>query len=751
MKTNLLRAKATFLTLILMVGTGLATMAATYTATTSGNWSSTTTWGGTAPSFNVTGGDAIVIPAGVAVTLDNSLILNNEGASLSVAGSLTGTTALTLTSGTLSGAITGTVMLNSLTVGTGGLVTTLGAINVSQFSNSQTALALGSMVSVSNTITLAAGVVQLNTGGGFTLANGGTINMAGGSYSVVGGLLTLTGTFNVLYSGTATTIGAETALVGLQNVTVNMPTATSQLSLAADLAVAGTLTLTQGILSLNGNSLTLNGGINTSTNGSILGSATSSVLVNGTGSVGTIAFASAGQTINNLTINIGASGSISLASNVTVDGALSLSGSSLNLNGYNLTIAGTVSSLTTGSIIGNSASNVTLTGSGPVGTLTFSSTGNTLGSMTVNLGTAGTVLLGSNVTVAGTLALSGGTLDLNGQSLTISGTITPTGTGAINGNIASNITFNGIGNAGTLVFTTLGQTINNLTINIGTSGSVALGSAATIGGTLTLAQGNINIGSYNLTIPVTGTLTGGSSTSYVVTSDTGSLIMTVANAGAAATYQVGTMANYAPVTVTNNSTLAGNFSVIAHPGAFAQGITGTDLSLTQPVVNTSWEVSSSLVTGANVDLQMLWSTAMQVNAFDNTQAYVSHYTGGAWNTSAITAATAHAGGTYSLSLTGVTSFSPFAVFGKNTNTTAIHDIKSEIAFTIYPNPANNLLQVSIPLTSGVQTFKVFDILGNQIISQPVENAVTSLDISKYASGIYFISVDNTSTKKFIKE
>jgi hypothetical protein len=142
---------------------------------------------------------------------------------------------------------------------------------------------------------------------------------------------------------------------------------------------------------------------------------------------------------------------------------------------------------------------------------------------------------------------------------------------------------------------------------------------------------------------------------------------------------------------------------------------------------------------------------MQVNAFDNTQAYISHYTGGAWNTSAITAATAHAGGTYSLALTGVTSFSPFAVLGKNTNTTAIRDIKAEIAFTIYPNPANNLLQISIPASGTPQTLKVFDMLGNQMISQPVETAVTSLDISKFASGVYLVSVDNTSTKKFIKE
>jgi hypothetical protein len=365
-------------------------------------------------------------------------------------------------------------------------------------------------------------------------------------------------------------------------------------------------------------------------------------------------------------------------------------------------------------------------------------------------GVAGSVLLGSNLIVEGTLALSSGTLNLNAQSLTVSGAISPTGSGSITGNIASNITFNGIGNAGTLVLAVAGQTINNLTVNIGSSGSVALGSNAIVGGTLTLAQGNINIGSYDLTIPVTGSLTGGSSTSYVVTSDTGSLIMTVANAGGAATYQVGTLANFAPVTVTNNSTLSGVFSVIAHPGVFAQGTIGTDISLTQPVVNTSWEVSSSLATGVSVDLQMLWSTAMQVNAFDNTQAYISHYTNGAWNTSALSAATAHAGGTYSLALTGVTSFSPFAVFDRNT-TTAIKNVTAEIAFSIYPNPANTLLQILVPATSNLETLKVYDMLGNQVMSQSIENNVTSLDISNFASGVYFVSLNNGSTKKFIKE
>ena len=82
----------------------LASIAATFTATTSDNWSSNTTWGGTAPGFSITSADALIIPPGVAVPLDNALTVNNASSTLVVAGSLTGTMADTLTSDTLPGA-----------------------------------------------------------------------------------------------------------------------------------------------------------------------------------------------------------------------------------------------------------------------------------------------------------------------------------------------------------------------------------------------------------------------------------------------------------------------------------------------------------------------------------------------------------------------------------------------------------------------------------------------------------------------
>ncbi|MDB5281915.1 MAG: hypothetical protein JWO06_990, partial [Bacteroidota bacterium] len=380
----------------------------------------------------------------------------------------------------------------------------------------------------------------------------------------------------------------------------------------------------------------------------------------------------------------------------------------------------------------------------------FGAGGNTLGNLTVNIASAGSVLLGSALTVSGTLALNGGSLNLGGQNLTIGGTINTSGTGSIGGNILSNITFNGTGNAGTLALTTGSQTISNLTINIGGSGSVALGSNATVGGVLTLAQGNIALGHYTLTIPVTGSVQGGSAASYIVTNDTGSLMMTVANAGATAMYQVGTLANYAPVNLTNNSTLAATFNVIAHPGVLASGTTGADISLAQSVVNTSWEVSSSLTTGANVNLEMFWNSTMQVNGFDNTQAFVSHFTAGAWNTNTLAAATAHAGSTYSLALNGVTSFSPFAVFDKNT-VTAISDIKADATFRVFPNPVADFITVSVLNIGKDNTLKIFDALGNEVASHIITNSISSFDMSGLTPGVYFASLNNTATRRFIKQ
>jgi hypothetical protein len=539
-------------------------------------------------------------------------------------------------------------------------------------------------------------------------------------------------------------------LTGLHNVTVNLASATNQLSMAGNLAVTGVLSLQQGVLNLAGNTLTIVGGVTTTT-GSIAGSTTSNLVVNGTGSIGSIAFTAGAHTLGNLTLAILGSGSVSLASDLTVNGITTLTSGSLNLNGNMLNIAGTIAAAGTGTITGSSTSGITLSGTGLVGTLPMGTVASTLGTLTVDITAAGSALLSSALTVTNALTLTNGSLNLNGQSLTIAGVVNSTG-GSISGSLLSDITFSGSGNAGTLALTAGSSTINNLTINIGSNGTVMLGSPVTVAGVMTLAQGTINIAKNDLTMLAAATITGGSAASYVITSDTGSLIMTVANAGANGLFQVGTVASYAPVTVTNNSTLAGTFMVLAHEGVMLNGTTGADISQFQPVVNTSWNVESSLTTGANVNLLMGWNTSMQVNGFDNTQAYISHYTAGAWNTSAVTASTVVGGGLFSLALTGVTSFSPFAVFGKNVSL-GVASVNNNDVLQIYPNPSTGKLTIHTGSASTLTNVEITDLSGQTVARFELTNGDNTIGISNLSTGSYFIKVSNnemSEVKKFVK-
>jgi hypothetical protein len=141
---------------------------------------------------------------------------------------------------------------------------------------------------------------------------------------------------------------------------------------------------------------------------------------------------------------------------------------------------------------------------------------------------------------------------------------------------------------------------------------------------------------------------------------------------------------------------------------------------------------------------------MEVNGFNNTQAYISEYTPQGWDAGVSMAATAYNTGMYSLQLDDVTSFGQFAVLNKSVPT-YFQDIKNGIPFTIYHNPAIDLIIISVPEPGNNTMMKIFDVSGNEILSQEISNPVTPLNISGLASGCYFASINNSATKVFIKK
>jgi hypothetical protein len=294
------------------------------------------------------------------------------------------------------------------------------------------------------------------------------------------------------------------------------------------------------------------------------------------------------QISNNTTFDMGANSGTATArqcaGNLTVD-----AGSTFSMNVSPMTAAVTV--------MGNVVNNGTVTLSGSIGgdlktqgnindNGTFNANSRAIffngGNIQVIQGTgvfdisyvrinksAGSVQLATNLTCEGpgggnAMEIDGAAsvLDLNGFTLYLgkagvastynSGIVAP---GVIKGSTASNISILGNGTLGTINFdqTTPGTTnaLQNLTINRTSTGTVILGNAVVIGGTLTLTDGTL---SGTLTYGPDGILTY-NGTAYSTTSD-------VEFPAASGPKDLNiTVANGAGITLHANRTITGNLSI----------------------------------------------------------------------------------------------------------------------------------------------------------------------------------------------
>ncbi len=235
-----------------------------------------------------------------------------------------------------------------------------GNILASGGSRTITSTAVGGILDVTNNKTISGA-----SGGTLTIANNVTVRTSAGIN--FGGVTTLAGTLKLLaggfvdtntptYTGTSTLYyntgnytnsiewgaGASAGSGVPQNVTINL-TGANTVSLAGSRNVPGTLTLTNGALSIGANTLTINNA--NSTSGTLTGTAASNVSTSNlaiTGAAGTLSFTQTDATtrsLNDLTLSGG--GSVTLGNPLDVYHLVDLttgSGSALHLNGQHLTL-----------------------------------------------------------------------------------------------------------------------------------------------------------------------------------------------------------------------------------------------------------------------------------------------------------------------------------------------------------------------------------------------------------------------------
>ena len=244
-----------------------------------------------------------------------------------------------------------------------------------------------------------------------------------------------TSSLSILGTGALGTINFDQTTPGttnaLSSLTINR-TLSGTVTFGTNATVSGALTLTSGKLAIGANTLTLAGTVaSMSADNSLTGSATSSLIINGTGALGTLYFdQTTGGTTNalqNLTINRTSSGTVTLGNDATVSGALTLTSGKPAIGATTLTLAGTVASMSAAnSLTGSASSNLTINGTGALGTLYFDQTTpgttNKIAAFTLNRTSSGTATLASNLS-AGSLTLTAGAFTINPAiALTATGT-----------------------------------------------------------------------------------------------------------------------------------------------------------------------------------------------------------------------------------------------------------------------------------------------------------------------------------------
>jgi fibronectin-binding autotransporter adhesin len=476
---------------------------------------------GAAQTWRNNSGNLLTIGAGGVNTNAKALTIDGSG-NTTISGVVSGTNS----SGTVTKAGTGTLILSGANSYIGTTTVSAGVLNIQNATGLGTTAA-GTTVSSGATLQIQGGITVGSealtiSGAGASGQTGALVNVSGTNN--YGGLLTLSaattiasnsGTLNLPNTGTITGATFGLTLTGSSDGTVSsiigttsgtlIKSGTGTWTLSGANTYTGTTTISQGTLSAS--TIVVSGG------SSNLGNASSAVVLGDASNAGTLSYTGAAATYTRgFTVNAGG-GRITNAGT----GLLTIGTGGIT-NGGNLTFATNANGITVNSVISSTGS-VTMNSSGPgalilAGANTYSS-GTTLTAGTLQLSGSGT--LGAT---SGTLTVNGGMLDLNGTNQSV-GNFTGLGGTIVNNSTGTNKTLtigtsNGTGGiyqgvianhtsgTGTVALTKTGT--GTITLS---GGNTFTGNTTVSGGTLTLSTGSGNsaLGSTGgITVNTGGTL-----------------------------------------------------------------------------------------------------------------------------------------------------------------------------------------------------------------------------------------------------
>lgn len=475
----------------------------TYTAVRSGAWDGDSTWGGVAPP-NHLAADTVLIPLGIAVRMSHELYINHAEALLLVGGALTTTSESLYTEfglGKLEG--TGSTSFGHLRLTSnskihfaGNLRTfTLGVGSYSYYSELQDSgdVHLSTHVVVLRTLELRRGTLVVDSGGKIELWVGSKIAVSDGDLDTNGGVLAFEKSHYVSYgyTGKPRTLGLELSGYPRQGFIVDG----ARIVLKENLDVEKII-LTRGALDLNGFDLNVGYlGRSDYYQCELITTALSSITIGRT-TTRAIEFRVPSNVVKNLTVSNLASDTVFLSGGLNVMGTLNIKAGTLSMGWATLTLHGPVEGQ--GAIRGDTNFNLVVrTPEGLPQGLRFSSGGQFVKSLTIDLGTTNSVKLLSDLSVWGATAVTSGNLDMRDVGLVLGGSYTGDGDLLVNKRSRLSVkTSHGFENP----LRIRGDSLGVFKLELPRGEGLKLGHHLIVVDTLALTKGTLILNSMNLTV-----------------------------------------------------------------------------------------------------------------------------------------------------------------------------------------------------------------------------------------------------------
>lgn len=364
-------------------------------------------------------------------------------------------------------------------------------------------------------------------------------------------------------------------------------------------------------------------------------------------------------------------------------------------------------------------------------------------------------ILNKHLTINCKLVLTSGVFDLSIYDLEFGpdGDLDASGTGAFASTSQSNMTINAnAGLSGPIRFLSAGSaTVKNFTMNLGNNTkSVTLGNSMKVTGSLNLQSGRLHLGNNNLSLIAGGTISGGSSNSYVVTDGSGTLVQDLGS-NSTKVWHIGTAGHYLPAMAgSSNLSVFTGMNMRVQDGVLSHGTTGFSLS-GRSLVNATWFVGSASASTVDMNLELMWDAGAEVNGFNHNIAFIAQNNGSGWDTTNVQPVNTGSNGLFNIKREGITTLSAYTVADKNAKLSVENVAAAKKIINIYPNPANNVLHVAMQSTQPVQVY-IFNTAGQVVYNAPLQN--NAIDVSALQHGMYYLKLQGNhvnATTKFIKQ